>query len=331
MNFALFLQQVVNGLLDGVYYLLIALGLSLIFSLGGIVNLAHGAFYAIGAYISVLLLPHVGFGGSLDRHADRRRPDRHTDRTLAVPALLPRRPDPVAVADLRPRHGRRAGSARDLRRTADLRRDPAGAKGPDLHRRLRLFVLPHHPAGDRRRLHHGAVVPAAEDRLRPRRARRRAEPGHGRRARHLAAALHDGGGRPRHRPRRPCRRAAGADLLGPSGDGPGDHHAGLRRVRDRRPRLVLGRGTGGAAGRTCQRRDHRHRLSAGVDRGDLFPDAARAAVQARAACSASASSGSSEEREPWTPARPPLRPSPPPRCATACHCSSPAPGCSPCR
>ena len=41
MNFALFLQQVVNGLLDGVYYLLIALGLSLIFSLGGIVNVVQ--------------------------------------------------------------------------------------------------------------------------------------------------------------------------------------------------------------------------------------------------------------------------------------------------
>jgi len=45
----LFLQHVLNGLLAGTYYLLIALGLSLIFSLGGIVNLAHGAFYAIGA------------------------------------------------------------------------------------------------------------------------------------------------------------------------------------------------------------------------------------------------------------------------------------------
>ena len=65
MNAALFAQHVVNGLLDGIYYLLIALGLSLIFSLGGIVNLAHGAFYAIGAYISVLVLPHLGFGGSL--------------------------------------------------------------------------------------------------------------------------------------------------------------------------------------------------------------------------------------------------------------------------
>ena len=61
----LFIQQVLNGLLDGVYYLLIALGLSLIFSLGGIVNLAHGAFYAIGAYLTVTLGPHIGFGGAL--------------------------------------------------------------------------------------------------------------------------------------------------------------------------------------------------------------------------------------------------------------------------
>jgi branched-chain amino acid transport system permease protein len=61
----LFLQQIANGLLDGVYYLLIALGLSLIFSLGGIVNLAHGAFYALGAYLTVIIAPHVGFGGAL--------------------------------------------------------------------------------------------------------------------------------------------------------------------------------------------------------------------------------------------------------------------------
>jgi branched-chain amino acid transport system permease protein len=62
---SLFLLQLLNGLLDGVYYLLIALGLSLIFSLGGIVNLAHGAFYAVGAYLTVVLSPHIGFGGSL--------------------------------------------------------------------------------------------------------------------------------------------------------------------------------------------------------------------------------------------------------------------------
>lgn len=65
MSLILFLQQVLNGLLDGVYYLLIALGLSLIFSLGGIVNLAHGAFYAIGAYLTLVISPYVGFGGAL--------------------------------------------------------------------------------------------------------------------------------------------------------------------------------------------------------------------------------------------------------------------------
>jgi branched-chain amino acid transport system permease protein len=56
------LEQVVNGLVLGGYYLLIALGLSLIFSVGGVVNLAHGAFYALGAYFSVTLTQYLGFG-----------------------------------------------------------------------------------------------------------------------------------------------------------------------------------------------------------------------------------------------------------------------------
>jgi branched-chain amino acid transport system permease protein len=38
--------------------------LSLIFSLGGIVNLAHGGFYAIGAYLAVMLAPRIGFAGA---------------------------------------------------------------------------------------------------------------------------------------------------------------------------------------------------------------------------------------------------------------------------
>ena len=64
MQLIFILEQVLNGLLSGVYYLLIALGLSLIFSLGGIVNLAHGAFYAIGAYFAYLLGDRIGFAGS---------------------------------------------------------------------------------------------------------------------------------------------------------------------------------------------------------------------------------------------------------------------------
>jgi branched-chain amino acid transport system permease protein len=59
------LEQVANGLLAGAYYLLIALGLSLIFSLGGLVNLAHGAFYALGAYFAVKLADTLGFAGVL--------------------------------------------------------------------------------------------------------------------------------------------------------------------------------------------------------------------------------------------------------------------------
>ena len=61
----LFVQHLLNGLLAGAYYLLIALGLSLIFSLGGIVNLAHGAFYAIGAYLAVSIGRTLGFTGAV--------------------------------------------------------------------------------------------------------------------------------------------------------------------------------------------------------------------------------------------------------------------------
>jgi len=62
MQVLFLLEQVVNGLVLGGYYLLIALGLSLIFSVGGVVNLAHGAFYALGAYAAVELGRHMGFG-----------------------------------------------------------------------------------------------------------------------------------------------------------------------------------------------------------------------------------------------------------------------------
>jgi len=62
MQFMFLLEQVANGLVLGGYYLLIALGLSLIFSVGGIVNLAHGAFYAFGAYASVEIAKYLGFG-----------------------------------------------------------------------------------------------------------------------------------------------------------------------------------------------------------------------------------------------------------------------------
>ena len=65
MQIVFLLEQILNGVLVGGYYLLIALGLSLIFSLGGVVNLAHGAFYALGAYLAVEITKHLGFGGAV--------------------------------------------------------------------------------------------------------------------------------------------------------------------------------------------------------------------------------------------------------------------------
>jgi len=65
MQLLALLEQVVNGLVLGGYYLLIALGLSLIFSVGGVVNLAHGAFYALGAYVSLEIIKYLGFGPAI--------------------------------------------------------------------------------------------------------------------------------------------------------------------------------------------------------------------------------------------------------------------------
>ena len=62
---AILFEQVLNGLLVGSYYIVLSLGLSLIFSLGGVVNLAHGAFYALGAYFAYEVQRRLGFGGAV--------------------------------------------------------------------------------------------------------------------------------------------------------------------------------------------------------------------------------------------------------------------------
>ena len=62
---AIVIEQILNGLLVGSYYIVLSLGLSLIFSLGGVVNLAHGAFYALGAYFAYEVQRRLGFGGAV--------------------------------------------------------------------------------------------------------------------------------------------------------------------------------------------------------------------------------------------------------------------------
>jgi branched-chain amino acid transport system permease protein len=55
------LSQIVNGLVLGFLYVLIAIGLSIIFGLLGIVNFAHGALFALGAYFAVTLYGTFGW------------------------------------------------------------------------------------------------------------------------------------------------------------------------------------------------------------------------------------------------------------------------------
>ena len=57
----LIVPQLVNGLVLGVIYVLIAVGLSIIFGLLGIINFSHGVFFALGAYAALSLQRTFGW------------------------------------------------------------------------------------------------------------------------------------------------------------------------------------------------------------------------------------------------------------------------------
>ncbi|MFJ2991250.1 branched-chain amino acid ABC transporter permease [Pandoraea sp. NPDC087047] len=57
----LILFNVFNGVIIGAFYALMALGLSLILNLSGVINFAHGGFLALGAYLAYTMMPYTGF------------------------------------------------------------------------------------------------------------------------------------------------------------------------------------------------------------------------------------------------------------------------------
>ena len=61
----LILYNIFNGLVIGAFYALMALGLSLILNLSGVINFAHGGFLTLGGYLAFVLVPFVGFWGAL--------------------------------------------------------------------------------------------------------------------------------------------------------------------------------------------------------------------------------------------------------------------------
>lgn len=60
MDPLIFLIQVLNGVQYGLLLFLVASGLTLIFGILGIINLAHGAFYMVGAYLAFSLTAGIG-------------------------------------------------------------------------------------------------------------------------------------------------------------------------------------------------------------------------------------------------------------------------------
>lgn len=60
MDFPGFLAQLLNGVQYGLLLFLIASGLTLIFGVMGIINLAHGSLFMIGAYVAFLVARHWG-------------------------------------------------------------------------------------------------------------------------------------------------------------------------------------------------------------------------------------------------------------------------------
>jgi branched-chain amino acid transport system permease protein len=60
MTLANFLIQLLNSVQYGLLLFMLAAGLTLIFGIMGVVNLAHGSFYMLGAYMAFSLSPMLG-------------------------------------------------------------------------------------------------------------------------------------------------------------------------------------------------------------------------------------------------------------------------------
>jgi branched-chain amino acid transport system permease protein len=62
LNFSTLPEQLVNGLLLGAIYALIALGYTMVYGILRLINFAHGEVYMLGAYTSLFVSYHLGFG-----------------------------------------------------------------------------------------------------------------------------------------------------------------------------------------------------------------------------------------------------------------------------
>ena len=52
----LFMQQLLNGITLGSVYILVAIGLTLVFGILHVPNFAHGALYLVGGYTTLMAM-----------------------------------------------------------------------------------------------------------------------------------------------------------------------------------------------------------------------------------------------------------------------------------
>ena len=60
MSFVLIAEQILNGLQLGVMLFLMSAGLTLIFGVMGLINLAHGSLYMVGAFAAATIASLTG-------------------------------------------------------------------------------------------------------------------------------------------------------------------------------------------------------------------------------------------------------------------------------
>ncbi len=251
----LFIEQCLNGLQFGLLLFLLAAGLTLVFGIMDLVNLAHGSLYMIGAYFAATFAAWTGsfvlgavlalvatlmVGMAVEVIAMRRLYGRdHLDHVLGTFGLI------LFFDELVRLIWGPEGMSLPLPSWLNTSvQDSAGRA---------IFRLPalHHRghAGGR------GISLCAGDAHAHRHAdpRRRVQPRNGRRARRQHQAALHAGVRARRRARRPRRADAGADPDRADRHGREHSHSRLRHHGDRRHRLDPRRFRGGDPGRL-----HRH-------------------------------------------------------------------------
>ena len=62
MDWTLLGQQLANGVVNGMNYVLISTGLTLVFGVLRVINFAHGEFYMLGAFLTYFAMSALGIG-----------------------------------------------------------------------------------------------------------------------------------------------------------------------------------------------------------------------------------------------------------------------------